>query len=153
MVVRAKLDLNRGAINQIGLREARRKVTDMTRATFNRANILTPVDTGNLRTHNSQRVYQAGLVVYGEVFNLAEYAAAVHNGTRRHTIYPKTRPVQIGTNSAGLPIYRSGVLRFKAGGRTVYARHVTMPARKGRPWLVNAMVQTAPRYGFTIVTL
>jgi hypothetical protein len=132
-----RLDLNLGAVNQLGLEEARRRVADMTRATFNRANILTPVDTGRLRVGNNMRLYTAGLVAYGEVFNQVEYAAAVHNGAKPRTIVPRTKKA----------------LKFVMNGRTVFASSVDWPGMKAQPWLSQAMVQTAPRYGFTIIRL
>ncbi len=151
--VRAHLTLNHPVINDIGMKEARRKVADMTRATLNRATVLTPVDTGNLRSGNNSRLFERGLRVFGEVFNQTEYAAAVHNGSRAYTVRPKTLPRRVGINSAGLPIFQGGVLRFEIGGKIVYARSAEIPARKGRPWLEQAMIQTAPRYGFVIENL
>ncbi len=142
--VRAHLTLNHPVINDIGMKEARRKVADMTR---------TPVDTGNLRSGNNSRLFERGLRVFGEVFNQTEYAAAVHNGSRAYTVRPKTLPRRVGINSAGLPIFQGGVLRFEIGGKIVYARSAEIPARKGRPWLEQAMIQTAPRYGFVIENL
>jgi hypothetical protein len=132
-----RLDLNAGAINQLGLGEARRRVADMTRATFNRANVLTPVDTGRLRVGNSMRLYTAGLVAYGEVFNQVEYAAAVHNGARPRKIVPRSKKA----------------LKFTMNGRTVFASSVDWPGTRPQPWLSTAMVETAPRYGFTIINL
>ena len=132
-----RLDLNSRAINQIGFAEARRQVADMTRATFNRANVLTPVDTGRLRVGNNMRLYSVGLIAYGEVFNQVEYAAAVHNGARPRKIVPRTKKA----------------LKFTMNGRTVFAKSVDWPGTRPQPWLEQAMVQTAPRYGFAIINL
>lgn len=132
-----RLDLNSGAINQLGLDEARRRVADMTRATFNRANVLTPVDTGRLRVGNSMRVYSVGFIAYGEVFNQVEYAAAVHNGARARKIVPRSKKA----------------LKFTMNGRTVFASSVDWPGTRPQPWLARAMIETAPRYGFAIVNL
>lgn len=132
-----RLDLNSSAINQLGLDEARRRVADMTRATFNRAVVLTPVDNGLLRLSNRMRLYSAGSIAYGEVFNQVEYAAAVHNGARPRTIVPR----------------RKKALKFTMNGRTVFAKSVEWPGMRPQPWLSTAMVETAPRYGFTIINL
>ena len=132
-----RLELNQGVIGQIGLDVARRQVADMTRATYNRANVLTPVDTGRLRAGNNMRLWSAGLVAYGEVFNHVDYAAPVHNGARPHTIRPRTRKA----------------LKFVMDGRTVFATEVHHPGNKARPWILKAMIETAPRYGFTVISL
>lgn len=132
-----RLDLNMGSLTQLGLMEARRRVADMTRATFNRANVLTPVDNGHLRLNNNMRLFTVGLVAYGEVFNQLEYAAAVHNGAKPRTIRPRLKKA----------------LKFTMNGRTVFAKSVEWPGTRPQPWLSTAMVQTAPRYGFTIINL
>jgi len=150
-VARVVVDIDQAAVTRIGLAEARRRVVDMTRATYNRAMVLTPVSSGNLRLHNDMRIDDRPFQVVGEVFNLVDYAAPVHNGSRRHVVRPKTRPRRVGTNRAGLPVFQGGVLRFVYNGRVVFARQVTIPAQRPRPWLSRAMIQTAPRYGFRIV--
>lgn len=152
-VARVVVEINQEAVTRIGLGEARRRVTDMTRATFNRAMVLTPVASGNLRSHNDMRIDTRPFQIVGEVFNLVDYAAPVHNGSKAHVVRPKTRPQRVGTNSAGLPVFKGGVLRFVYNGRVVYARETKIPAQRPRPWLTRAMVQTAPRYGFKVVNL
>jgi hypothetical protein len=139
MVARARirLDLNGAAINRLGLDEARRRVAEMTRATFNRANVLTPVDTGRLRVGNNMRLWSAGSIAYGEVFNQVDYAAAVHDGAKPHIIRPRSRRA----------------LKFVVDGRTVFASSVQHPGNRPQPWLRTAMVQTAPRFGFTVINL
>ena len=52
-IARVTLTWNDPQIERIGMDEARRLVIDMTRATYNRANILTPVKTGHLRSKNA----------------------------------------------------------------------------------------------------
>lgn len=138
-IARVTLELNIPAIQRDGMSEARRLVTDMTRATYNRANILTPVKTGLLRSRNAFRVYEAGQTVRGEVYNNTDYAAAVHNGAEPRRIYAKPRPWKGG-----------GALRFKAGGRVLFRKYVDWPGTRPRPWLAMAMIQTAPRYGFVV---
>jgi len=141
-VARVRLNLNLGAVNDIGMDEARRHVLDMTRATLNRSNVLTPVRFGNLRAHNDMRLWETGLVAYGEVFNNVRYAAAVHNGADPRVIEAKPR-------AGG----RQGALRFKAGGRYIYRKRINWPGTRPRPWLTTAMIQVAPQYGFEIVDI
>lgn len=138
-IARVTFEWNDPAITRLGMTEARRRVTDMTRATYNRAIILTPVKTGRLRTNNQFRVYATGMTIRGEVYNNLDYAAAVHNGADPRRIYAKPRPWKGG-----------GALRFKAGGRVLFRKYVDWPGTRPRPWLATAMVQTAPRYGFVI---
>lgn len=138
-IARVTLEFNSSAVQRIGMDEAGRRVTQVTRAIFNRANILTPVKSGHLRRNNDWRVYVAGLTVRGEVYNNVDYAAAVHNGARARRIYAKPRPWKGG-----------GALKFKVGGRTIFRKYVNWPGTRPRPWLATAMVQVAPRYGFRI---
>lgn len=138
-IARVTLEYYDPNITRIGMDEARRRVTGMTRATFNRANILTPVKTGHLRRNNDWRIYTAGLTVRGEVYNNTEYAAAVHNGAKARRIYAKPRPWKGG-----------GALRFEVGGRVIFRKYVDWPGTRPRPWLATAMIQVAPRHGFTI---
>lgn len=128
------LRLNRSALNGEGMSTARRVVTRVTRGTFNRSQVLCPVDTGNLRATGQSDVRDAGLTVTGSVKYTAKYAAAVHEGRRALTIRAKG----------------NGRLKFVVDGRTVYARQVHQPARAGRPFLRTALIETATQQGFTV---
>lgn len=138
-IARVSYQWNDAAINAGGMNEARKLIAQVTRATYNRANVLTPVRTGRLRVGNSFRLYETGLVARGDVFNNTSYAAAVHNGAGPRRIYAKSRPVRGG-----------GALRFEVGGRVIYRKWVDWPGSKGKPWLAQAMLQVAPRYGFRV---
>lgn len=116
-------------------------VTDTTRQIFNRASVLTPVRFGNLRGHNKQRVKRRSPGVVGEVYNDADYAEAVHNGSRAHTIRPKRE--QSKRNKK-----RKAMLRFVVGGRVVFARSVRHPGTRARPWLARAAEEVARKEGF-----
>lgn len=131
-----KLRLNRAALNNQGVQTAQRAVTRVTRGTFNRSQVLCPVDTGNLRATGQYNVQTAGLMVNGEVKYTARYAAAVHEGRRALTIRAKG----------------NGRLRFVIDGRVVFARSVRQPARAGRPFLRTALVEVATREGFSVST-
>lgn len=128
------LIINVPAANAIGLNFARAVVTDTTRRVFNRAIVLTPVRTGNLRAQNKSRVYTRGSAAIGEIWNDTEYAAAVHDGTRAHDIVPR----------------RAKALRFVVGGRVVFAKRVHKKATRGRPWLTRALQEVAAPDGYRI---
>lgn len=129
-----RVQIDVAQLNRVALAEARREVTDTTRRVFNRATVLTPVDTGNLRAQNKMQVRVAGRSVVGEVFNETEYAKAVHDGSRARTIVPR----------------RKKALRFEVGGKVIFARRVQMPARRGRPWIYRALVEVTKPRGYRI---
>jgi len=117
------------------MERARMLVNKVTRQTFNRSAVLCPVDTGLLRASGTMRMGAGfGSMVKGQVEYTADYAAAVHNGTRPRVIVPR----------------RGRYLRFQVGGRTVYARRVNHPGTPARPYLATALVEVAGRAGFTV---
>lgn len=128
------VQINRGNAQAVAFQFATRLVTDTTRRTFNRANILTPVDTGRLRAGNQFHVRREANRVVGEVFNNTAYARAVHDGSKARTIRPRRRKA----------------LRFVIGGQVVFARSVRMPARRGRPWIARALKEIAGPQGYTV---
>jgi hypothetical protein len=129
------LRLDRPALNSEGVTTARRAVARVVRGTFNRSQVLCPVDTGNLRaTGQMSGPTVRGLTVVGAVEYTARYAAAVHEGRRALTIRAKG----------------NGRLKFVVDGRTVYARQVHQPARAGRPYLRTALVEVAAREGLRV---
>ena len=130
------LRLNRPALQGEGMDTARKEVNRVVRRTFNRSQILCPVDNGLLRASGRPDLASnRGLMVIGSVTYTAEYAAAVHNGRRALTIKAK-RP--------------GGRLKFTVGGRTVFAHSVRQPARAGRPFLLTALREVAAQEGFTV---
>lgn len=130
------LRMKPGALQGVGMKEARRLVGRVTRRTLNRSAVLCPVDTGNLRASGKMNVGTRGNTVVGEVEYTAKYAAAIHEGRRALTIRAKG----------------GGRLRFTVDGRTVYARSVHQPARKGRPFLSTALREVAIQEGFQVST-
>lgn len=158
------LTLDVGAATAIALDEADRLVVDTTRRVLNRAIVLTPVKTGNLRGHNQSRVRREGNQVVGEVFNDTEYADAVHDGFPAHTIRPKPGLITVKPKNGtrlrfvvnGKVVWAKSVrmqkpLRFVVAGKVVYAQSVNMPARRGRPWLLQALREIAIPAGFTLI--
>jgi hypothetical protein len=126
--------VDRAGATAAGMTIARREVVQITRRVYNRANVLTPVDTGRLRAGNQMRVRQTGAQVVGEVFNDVDYGPPVHDGTPARIVRPRRRRA----------------LRFVAGGQVVFAAWARLPARRGRPWIYRAMVEVAGRVGWTV---
>ncbi|HEU5110546.1 MAG TPA: hypothetical protein VFT95_18555 [Micromonosporaceae bacterium] len=130
------LRIDRARLEGVGKDEARKLVNRVVRRTFTRSQVLTPVDTGNLRATGRMDLArdQGGLVI-GGVSYTANYAAAVHEGRRALTIRAR-RP--------------GGMLRFVVNGQVVYARQVRQPARAGRPFLRPALREVAAQEGFAV---
>jgi hypothetical protein len=100
-----------------------------------RAVVRAPVDKGSLRARRTTRLVSAGgRLVRCEVSFNVDYAAAVHDGTRPHVIVPRNRKV----------------LRFKVGGKIVYARRVNHPGTRPRPFLRQALADVAAGEGFVV---
>ncbi len=93
------------------------------------------MDTGRLRA--SIRIEARRTLTLRSVFTVGsdvEYAQMVHDGTRPHIIRPK----------------RAQALRFRIGGRIVYAKVVHHPGTKARPFLDRAMREIAGGKGYDI---
>jgi hypothetical protein len=139
-MARHTLRMDDSALRQVGIDRAKRLVNQGKRRTLNRSAVLCPVDNGNLRASGEvSPTVVIGNIVRASVTYTAEYAAAVHNGRRALTIRAKNR-----ANG------RRGFLKFEVGGRTVYARQVHQPARAGRPFLYQGMVEATVPLGFRV---
>lgn len=98
--------------------------------------LYAPVDTGYLRNSITSAVRSGGSTeVVGMVGASAEYAAHVHEGTRPHIIRPKGGKAlrftgHVGPNTTG-----------RTGTQVIYARSVSHPGTKGRPFLRRAMTE------------
>lgn len=95
------------------------------------------MDTGRLRAsirEESRRTI--GLRTIVTVGSDVEYAAAVNDGTRPHIIRPKN----------------AKALRFRVGGRIVYARVVHHPGTRARPFLDRALRDVAASRGYSFRT-
>lgn len=105
------------------------------RQTLNAAKMGAPVDTGQLRnSHRQGNTVAAGGVIKTEIVADKDYALPIHEGTKARIIRPK----------------HAKALRFEVGGKVVFAKKVNMPARAGRPWLLNALRSAAGRNGFRV---
>ena len=88
---------------------------------------LAPVDTGRLAGSITTTPINVNGKPGAAIGTNVEYALAVHNGTRPHTIQPK----------------RAQVLRFKAGGSVVFTSKVNHPGTSADPFLEDALVAAA----------
>lgn len=132
----ARVRLDRAALNRSIRGASRRELDTTSRQVVNRAKILAPVDTGRLRA--SIRVESRRLLTLRSVYTIGSdvsYAPFVHDGTRPHRIRPKSP---------------GGVLRFRMGGRVVYAKVVNHPGTRARPFLDDAVRQIAGGKGYDI---
>lgn len=100
---------------------------------MNRAKILTPVNTGRLRSSERLTFNLGGNRQSFRVSTNVDYAAYVHDGTRPHVIRPNRRQA----------------LKFRIGGRTVYAKYVNHPGTRARPFLDRALEEVSRSRGWT----
>lgn len=131
-----RVRLDRAALGRSIRGASRQELETAARQVMNRAKILAPVDTGRLRA--SIRIESRRLLTLRSVYTIGSdvsYAPMVHDGTRPHVIRPK---------SSG------GVLRFRMGGRIVYAKYVNHPGTKARPFLDDALRQVAGGRGYDV---
>jgi hypothetical protein len=122
------------------------KIAEKLRERATRQGVV-PFKKGGLR--KSITVYHLGNGIASVGSNLP-YARAVHDGRKALLIRPnlRTNPplgkrvCQIGGKSVSKTKYRKRArLRFKIGGKFVFARKVFQPAREGRPWLRDAALE------------
>lgn len=96
--------------------------------------IATPVRTGRLRAGNQFNTESApAFQAAGRLVNDTDYALPVHNGAQPHVIRPRNP---------------GGVLRFEAGGQTVYATHVNHPGNRPQPFMSEGARQAAIEHDF-----
>lgn len=130
----ARIRLDRAELNRTLRGASRQELETAARQVMNRAKVLAPVDTGRLRA--SIRIEARRTFTLRSVYTVGsdvEYADMVHGGTRPHIIRPRTKQV----------------LRFKVGGRTVFARVVHHPGTKARPFLDRALREVAAQRGYS----
>jgi hypothetical protein len=121
-------DVIKGVLHDL----AGKEVVRVTVKVLNRARVLTPVDTGNLRASHQFRLKSSSNRVTGEVFTNVKYALPVHEGRRALVIYPK----------------RKQALAFVWHGVPMVRKWVSQPARPGRPWLRDALREVATSEGY-----
>lgn len=130
------VDLYRAAIDDVVGDLAGKDVMRVTLKVLNRARVKTPVDTGNLRASHQFKLTKAAAGPTGEVYTMVKYALPLHEGRRAVTIHPKTKQA----------------LAFRWHGRQFVRKSVTQPARRGRPWLRDALAEVAAAEGYRMGT-
>lgn len=127
--------LDRAALSRTFSATSRREGEIAARQVVARAKVLAPVDTGRLRASiRVERRSFFGLRQRWTVGSDVEYAPMVNDGTRPHIIRPR----------------RAKALRFKVGGRTVFAKVVHHPGTRARPFLDRALADVARSRGYSI---
>lgn len=130
-----RVDMNRATLQRVASTAAGKLVLSTTRRVLNRAKVLCPVDTGTLRASQTMEVRTLASKSTGRVSTWINYALPVHEGVD-HPVVIRPR--------------RAKALRFVINGRVVYAKKVTLPPRRGRPWLRRALIEVAIPAGFTV---
>jgi hypothetical protein len=143
-LTKIKIEVDRGDATEVARVEGVRRITNFCRKAQNQAIIDCPVDTGNLRGHHRMRTKTMTTKVVGEVYNDANYAASVHDGSGPHVI--RGRRMRRPTRKRKYKGVKT--LRFVVGGTVVYRRRVNHPGGRPRPWLREAGKKVAEREGF-----
>jgi hypothetical protein len=121
--VTARITIDEAALERESGAHLRRKHRSLTRRIANQARSTVPVRTGNLgRTIGEMPQVYTPFHVSGGVEATADYAAAVHEGSRPHVIRAR----------------RADVLHFWSHGREVFRKSVFHPGTRARPFLRNA---------------
>ena len=118
----------RGVLQQMSGRDVLR----VTMLVLNRSKVKCLVDVGNLRAGHQFRMKATESKQIGEVFNRVKYALPVHEGRRAVVIRPKTKQA----------------LSFTWHGQPMVRKSVFQPARKGRPWMRDALAEVAAQQGY-----
>lgn len=127
-----RVDLFLPVIKGILQDDVGKEVLKTTLKVLNRARVMTPVDTGNLRASHQFKIKNAATSITGEVFTKVKYALPVHEGRRALDIYPT----------------RKKALAFVWHGQPMVRKSVHQRARRGRPWLRDALREVATSEGY-----
>lgn len=127
-----RVELYQSVIKDVLASDVGREVGKTTLKVLNRAKVLTPVDTGNLRASHMFKIKSSSRRITGEVFTKVKYALPVHEGRGPVTIYPKKKQA----------------LAFHWHGQQFVRKSVFQHARRGRPWLRDALREIAAAEGY-----
>lgn len=127
-----RVDLFQPVIKSVLQDDAGRAVVRFTLKVLNRSRVLTPVNTGNLRASHQFKIKNGANKITGEVFTKVKYALPVHEGRRAITIRPTSKQA----------------LAFRWHGQPMVRKWVHQPARRGRPWLRDALREVAASEGW-----
>ncbi|AHJ88321.1 tail assembly chaperone [Mycobacterium phage Hosp] len=121
--IHARVEIDEAALERESGRDLRAFHRSLTRRIANQARADVPVRTGNLgRTIGEMPQVYTPFHVSGGVEATADYAAAVHEGSRPHRIAARS----------------ADALRFVWHGRVIFRKSVWHPGTRARPFLRNA---------------
>lgn len=125
----------RGIYNRIpgvqrrAVNRARRDMDDLGRRIVANARRRVNVRSGALRDSIGYRIIDGGDQLRLRIFATAPHARWVHDGTRPHEIRPR----------------HARALRFRTGGRVVFAQRVWHPGTRGTKFLAKAVEEEKAR--------
>lgn len=127
-----RVDLYQPVIKALLQDDVGKEVVKTTVKVLNRARVMTPVNTGNLRAGHQFKITSTESKITGEVYNKVKYALPVHEGRRAIVIRPNTKKA----------------LAFHWHGQQMVRKWVHQPARRGKPWLRDALREVATSEGY-----
>lgn len=155
-----RVEVSTAVAKEVALRHLGPLVIDTTRRVANRAKILCPVDTGNLRASITQKISLTDKEIVGRVGTNVKYALFVHDGTRPHRIsandakslvffWPAVGTLTVVPKKAtGWNGYYAKKTRFMIG-----KGYVNHPGTKGRPFLRTALFEEGMTAGFVVKSI
>lgn len=164
--LKTRVELDRTYVLSVGVSLAAPYVYETTRQALNRARVLCPKDTGNLANSLVMTLRARRTFVAGTVETRVKYATWVHDGTRPHKIFPRSKgALSFDWPKVGMRVVVPKGGRHRAGGfagpvkskRGVYflitKGYVQHPGTKARPYLMDALRQVATRRDFIVQPL
>jgi hypothetical protein len=163
MTLKVRIELDDAHVLAVAMAEASPLVARTTRRVLNRAQVLAPVDTGNMRASHSMTMQIARTFCVGRVEVAAKYAEMVHGGTRAHYIratranalsfkWGRMGGVRVVVPKKNLVKGPTGLRKNKSGGVIFYVAkgYVRHPGTTARPWLYRALKEVATVEGFDV---
>lgn len=160
MAMKARIELDRAVVLSTAIGQTSPFVFQTTRATMNRATVLAPVDTGNLRGGISMTMRVSQTTVTGRIENRVKYDEFVQRGTEPHTIRAKQakalvfnwkRMGGVRTVVPKKPTKWGGLRKGKTGTVLWIGKgYVNHPGTKARPYMYRALREVAGSKGFKV---
>lgn len=158
--VKARIELDRAVVLSVAMGQTSPFVFQTTRQVKNRAEVLAPVDTGNLRGGISMTMRVTQTTCTGRIENRVKYDEMVQRGTVPHTIRAKRAKAlafnwaKVGGARTLVPKKPSGRTGFRKGKRGlvfwIAKGYVNHPGTKPRPYMLRALAQVAIPAGFKV---
>lgn len=160
MALKGRIELDNAVVLSVGIGQVSPWVFQTTRAVKNRAEVLAPVDTGNLRGGVAMTMRVSRTTVTGRIENRVRYDEYVQRGTAPHTIRAKQAKAlafnwkRMGNVRTVVPkkATRWGGLRKGKTGMVLWIGkgYVNHPGTKARPYMYRALREVAGLKGFTV---